>query len=76
MSAATSATPSLLQAEQEVRVAGQAVVRNQECCAGQPSMFERFGQFRPIVALAGLDFGVGLQELRVRALPAMNDENP
>jgi hypothetical protein len=31
-------------------------------------MVQRFGQFRPIVALAGLDLEIGCEELRVVAL--------
>src|SRR3984885_1828232 len=60
---------SLLQAEQEMRVAAQAVeLGNQKCRASEASMLERLSQLGPIVALAGFHFGVGLQELRIGSL--------
>jgi hypothetical protein len=52
MSAATKETP-FLQAGQEMYVARQTVkLRNQSRRAGQSGVVERFGQFRPFVALA------------------------
>src|ERR1700722_9467983 len=52
-----------------MRIAAQAVeLCNQKCRASETSMLERLSQFGPIVALAGLHFGVGLQELCVGAL--------
>ena len=52
-----------------MRVPAQAVeLGNQKCRASEASMLERLSQFGPIVALAGLHFGVGLKELCVGAL--------